>query len=126
MPATCKALPRPVFRELTHVPLVPGRGRAVGVLSLYWTGPVADQADLQRFSTHVALAVETLWYQQRLQASIEVHRVVSSSLGVLMERYGIDSVEAYDVLSRVSLEHKVKLRDIAVRVIDDHDTLAQG
>ncbi|MFF0344326.1 GAF and ANTAR domain-containing protein [Kribbella sp. NPDC004875] len=113
-------------RELAHVPLVPGRGRAVGVLSLYWTGSPADATDLQRFATHVALAMETLWYQHRLQASIETHRVVSSSLGILMERYGIDSREAYDVLSKVSLEHRVKLRDIAVRVIDDQDLLASG
>ncbi|MGW7686313.1 ANTAR domain-containing protein [Kribbella sp. NPDC054772] len=126
VPALAAGLTEAGVRGLTHVPLVPGRGRAVGVLSLYWTGTAADQVDLQRFATHVALAMETLWYQHRLQASIESHRVVSSSLGILMERYGIDSREAYDVLSQVSLEHKVKLRDIAGRVIDDQDLLAPG
>ncbi|MET9315104.1 ANTAR domain-containing protein [Kribbella sp. NPDC003505] len=108
-------------RRVTHVPLIPGRGRAVGVLSLYWPGTVTDLTYVSPFSTHVAVAMESLWYQHRLHASIETHRLVSSSLGVLMERYGIDSREAYEVLSGISLEYNVKLPEIARRVIEDRD-----
>ncbi|MGZ0148189.1 ANTAR domain-containing protein [Kribbella sp. WER1] len=110
----------------THVPLVPGRGRAVGVLSLYWSREIADPAYLGPFCTHVAVAMESLWYQTRLQTSMDAHRLVSSSLGILMERYGIDSRQAYDVLSDVSLQHKVRLREIARRVVDDRDLLASN
>ena len=108
-------------RRVTHVPLIPGRGRAVGVLSLYWPGTATDLTYVRPFSTHVAVAMESLWYQHRLHASIETHRLVSSSLGVLMERYGIDSREAYEVLSGISLEYDVKLPEIARRVIEDRD-----
>jgi hypothetical protein len=111
---------------VTHAPLIPGRGRAVGVLSLYWSGTPADLTYLGPFSTHVAVAMESLWYQSRLNVSMEAHRVVSSSIGILMERYGIDSRAAYDVLSGVSLEHNVTLREIARRVIDDRELPASG
>ena len=113
-------------RRVTHVPLIPGRGRAVGVLSLYWPGTVTDLTYVRPFSTHVAVAMESLWYQHRLHASIETHRLVSSSLGVLMERYGIDSREAYEVLSGISLEYNVKLPEIARRVIEDRDLPVSG
>ncbi|MET9268551.1 ANTAR domain-containing protein [Kribbella sp. NPDC003557] len=108
-------------RRVTHVPLIPGRGRAFGMLSLYWPGAAPDLTYVGPFSTHVAVAMESLWYQHRLHASIEAHRVVSSSLGMLMERYGIDSREAYEVLSGISLEYNVTLPEIARRVIEDRD-----
>jgi hypothetical protein len=109
---------------VTHVPLIPGRGRAVGVLSLY-DGSV-DLTYVRAFATHVAVALESLRYQDKLRRSMDAHRVVSSSLGMLMERYNIDAREAYDVLSGISLEHNVKLPEIARRVIDDRDLPAAG
>jgi hypothetical protein len=125
-PLTVPTASRPVEACVTHAPLIPGRGRAVGVLSLYWSGAPADLTYLGAFSTHVAVAMESLWYQTRLHLSMETHRLESSSLGMLMERYGIDSGEAYDVLSGVSLEHNVKLREIARRVIDERELPASG
>lgn len=113
-------------RRVTHVPLVPGRGRAFGVLSLYWPGATPDLTYVGPFSTHVAVAMESLWYQHRLHASIEAHRLVSSSLGMLMERYGIDSREAYEVLSGISLEYNVTLPEIARRVIEERDLPVSG
>ncbi|MEU8224015.1 ANTAR domain-containing protein [Kribbella sp. NPDC048915] len=110
--------------QVTHVPLIPGRGRAVGVLSLYGAGAKLTYG--RAFATHVAVAMESLRYQDKLHRSMDAHRVVSSSLGMLMERYNIDAREAYDVLSGISLEHNVKLPEIARRVIEDRNLPVTG
>ncbi|MDT5013087.1 MAG: hypothetical protein QOH57_4704, partial [Mycobacterium sp.] len=41
--------------------------------------------------------------------------------GVIMERYKVDDVRAFEMLRRLSQENNTKLLDIAERVIDTRD-----
>jgi AmiR/NasT family two-component response regulator len=43
---------------------------------------------------------------------------IGQAKGILMERFNIDSVQAFDMLRRLSQESNTPIRDLAERVID--------
>ena len=50
------------------------------------------------------------------------HNLIGQAQGILMERYKVTAERAFAVLSRVSQETNVKVRDVAQRLIDTRET----
>ncbi|MHA0287835.1 ANTAR domain-containing protein [Mycobacterium sp. C3-094] len=64
-----------------------------------------------------ALVAET----EQLRRAIDTRDTIGQAKGIVMERFGIDAVAAFQLLKRLSQETNTPLRDIARKLIDaDH------
>ncbi|MFK4083121.1 GAF and ANTAR domain-containing protein [Kribbella sp. NPDC020789] len=109
---------QPSITTAVHAPITPGSGRPSGTLSLYLPAP-PDLRRLTHFCTYAGIALEGLWYQDRLRRSMETHTTVGSGIGMLMERYSLDRAAAYDVMSTLAIEDGLRLKEIAERLRED-------
>ena len=90
----------------------------LGALNLYSRKPGAfDEVDRETgviFASHAAVALLGAQRQARMDAAV----VVSKAVGMLMERRGITSNQALDVLVRAAQRMNVKLQEVAERVVN--------
>ncbi|MFC0622594.1 GAF and ANTAR domain-containing protein [Kribbella deserti] len=95
---------------------------ASGVLNLVSTTPfVFHEGDLeaaQLLALHASIAVCTAQVEANLNLAVDSRKEVGQAVGRLMERYKIDSIQAFTVLQRYSQDRNQRLRDIARHVID--------
>ena len=54
-----------------------------------------------------------------LAEAMRSRAVIEQAKGILMAAEGIDEDEAFDILTRASQRENVKLRDVALRIVDD-------
>ena len=101
-----------------------GRG-TVGGLNMYSTGsedidPQAPGiADL--FATHAALALGKAKEVDALHQALRTREVIGQAVGLLMQRYGLNPDGAFDFLVRTSAHSNTKVREIASRMVKDHE-----
>ena len=50
--------------------------------------------------------------------AVDARKLVGQAMGILMERYDLDSDRAFEVLKRYSQDNNRKLRDVAQELID--------
>jgi AmiR/NasT family two-component response regulator len=55
--------------------------------------------------------------QSNLEQAIESHRMIGQAVGILVERHRVMPAQAFDRLRVASQNRNLKLRDLAVRVI---------
>jgi hypothetical protein len=60
----------------------------------------------------------------QLEEALESRIVIEQAKGVLAERLAISVGEAFDILRYAARSHRVKLRDLAARVVDESQTPA--
>ncbi len=53
-----------------------------------------------------------------MQSALSTRDRIGQAKGIIMERYGVDELRAFDLLRRLSQESQTKLVDVAQRVID--------
>jgi GAF domain-containing protein len=96
--------------------------RTVGALNLYATEPRDfdddDVATALLFAQHASAALALSLHHEQLEAAVEARHHIGLAQGILMERYGLDSDAAFEVLRRCSRDTNRKLRDVATEVID--------
>lgn len=88
---------------------------------LYSRSPVAlvDQHQLvELFATHAGLAMGRVRTVGGLLVALGTRKVIGQAIGITMARDGIDEERAFDFLIRVSQGENVKLRDVAVGVVN--------
>ncbi|HSN12733.1 MAG TPA: ANTAR domain-containing protein [Propionibacteriaceae bacterium] len=56
--------------------------------------------------------------QANLEVAMESHRIVGQAVGILVERHRLLPNQAFDRLKRASQNRNLKLRDVAVRIIE--------
>lgn len=93
----------------------------LGALSLYSrTGdtfhPDAHEEALA-LAAHVAVAVASEQKVAHLTIGLDSRAVVGQATGILMERFGLDAVAAFAVLTRLSSTENIKLRTLATQII---------
>lgn len=66
----------------------------------------------------VALAEENA----NLQRALDTRIVIEQAKGVLMERFDVDVHEAFRVLRLAARNNRVRLRDLATRVVESRQT----
>jgi hypothetical protein len=69
------------------------------------------------FATHAALALGRAREVNDLNAAMETRSTIGQAMGILMERYQINSEHAFHFLTRTSQESNTKLRDVAAEII---------
>ncbi len=110
------------FRSVLSAPLVTTT-RRYGSINAYGAGPETfdsgDEDVIQLLARHASVALASATDIEGLQRAVDGRQVIGTAIGMLMERYGLDSERAFEVLKRYSQDRNVKLHDVARRLVDD-------
>ncbi|MCV7236417.1 hypothetical protein BST20_24630 [Mycobacterium branderi] len=102
-----------------------GQDQAVGALNFFSEGiNVFDNESVELglvFATHAALVWNMQRRDEQFRSALASRDIIGQAKGMLMERYRIDAVAAFDLLRRLSQESNVPLAQIAQQVVHaDH------
>lgn len=94
-----------------------------GSLNLYSTQAeeISDDDVLTAtaFATHASIALGRAVETSALTTAVQTRQTMGQAIGILMERYRIDEQAAHAFLWRASSHANVKVRDIAVQLIEE-------
>lgn len=96
--------------------------RSQGALNLYshQAGAFADLDDLGELFVHQAgTAIAYAQEVDDLRAALEARRTIGQAIGILMERYELTDERAFAFLARLSSHRNVKLRQVALEVVEE-------
>jgi GAF domain-containing protein len=101
-------------------------GDSLGALNLY-SPEVAgfneeDRVEGLMFAAHAAVALKSAQTEEQLRSAITTRTLIGQAQGILMERYKIPPDRAFEVLRRVSHHVHVKLRDVALHLVETGET----
>lgn len=96
--------------------------QTLGALNLYYTQVqqfTTEDVELAKVvAAHASVALARLRGQLDLWRAIDSRHLVGQAQGILIERFGLSSEKAFEVLRRYSQQHNLKLRDIAATLIE--------
>jgi GAF domain-containing protein len=99
--------------------------RTAGALNLFSFKPNAFDAEAETIgavlAAHAAAAILASRHEQQLESALSTRDRIGQAKGIIMERYGVDDVRAFEMLRRLSQDSNTKLVDVAQRVIDTRD-----
>jgi GAF domain-containing protein len=99
--------------------------RTAGALNLFGFQPNVWDAEAETIGTvlaaHAAAAVLASRHGQQLQSALFTRDRIGQAKGIIMERYKVDDVQAFEMMRRLSQDSNTKLVDIAQQVIDTRD-----
>ena len=72
-------------------------------------------------AAHAASAVIASRHGEQLEAALNTRDTIGQAKGVIMERFNVDAVRAFDMLRELSQSTNTRLIDIAQRVIETRD-----
>jgi GAF domain-containing protein len=96
--------------------------RNAGALNIFAFEPHAfdaeDEAVGSVLAAHAAAAILASRQGDQLQSALSNRDLIGQAKGVIMERYQVDAIRAFEMLRELSQSANEKLVDVAVRVID--------
>lgn len=96
--------------------------RTAGALNLFGFAPGVWDAEAETVGTvlaaHAAAAILAGRHDENMQTALSSRDRIGQAKGIIMERYNVDDVRAFEMLRALSQESNSKLIDIAQRVID--------
>ena len=96
--------------------------RTAGALNLFSFKPNAFDAEDETtgvvLAAHAAAAILASRHGEQLQSALSTRDRIGQAKGIIMERFGIDEVQAFEMLRRLSQDSNTRLIDVAQRVID--------
>jgi GAF domain-containing protein len=102
-------------------------GGTIAALNFYAEQPNAfteDSVELGGvFATHVALAWSMMRRKDQFRSALASRDIIGQAKGVVMERFNIDAVEAFELLTRLSQESNRKLIELAEALIESEHPL---
>ncbi|MFC0624021.1 GAF and ANTAR domain-containing protein [Kribbella deserti] len=102
---------------------------ARGALNLYGVEPHVIDAEARLLSEMFAelVAVAMGWSRQQgtMNAALQSHQIIGQAVGILIERYRLDSTRAFAFLVRTSQTGNTKLRTVAEGIVADAIRQAQ-
>jgi GAF domain-containing protein len=95
---------------------------SLGALNLYALRPRSFDADTRgeavALAAHAAIALQSAQTEAHLRSGMVTRTVIGQAEGILMERLKITADQAFGVLSRVSQQSNVRLRDVARGLVE--------
>ncbi|MEO6471268.1 MAG: GAF and ANTAR domain-containing protein [Aeromicrobium sp.] len=92
----------------------------VGALNLYYDQPHQFSADDVAFASifgrHASIALSYKSENAGLTVALDSRKLIGQAQGILMERYDMSELQAFNVLNRYSQNHNIKLREVAERL----------
>lgn len=99
--------------------------KTLGGLNLYCTSADTIDPDVEQlaelFAVHAAVALGRSRREQALHTALETRKVIGQALGIIMERYSVGEDRAFEYLTRVSQHSNVKIRDVALSLVSQHN-----
>lgn len=96
--------------------------RTAGALNLFAFQPDVWDTEAETVGTvlaaHAAAAILAARHGEQLQSALSTRDRIGQAKGIIMERFGVDEVRAFELLRMLSQESQAKLVDIAQQVID--------
>lgn len=96
--------------------------RNAGALNIFSFEPAAfgpeDEGVGSVLAAHAAAAILASREGEQLQSALSSRDLIGQAKGIVMERYNVDAVRAFELLRKLSQTENVKLVDIAKRVIE--------
>jgi ANTAR domain len=95
--------------------------RTAGALNLFSFKPKAFDAEDE--TTGVVLAAHAAAIRARrqgeqLESALSTRDRIGQAKGIIMERFGVDDVQAFEMLRRLSQDSNTRLIEVAQRVIE--------
>ena len=102
--------------------------KTMGALNYYAEEPYAFDADAIEagliVATHTALAWNLLRRDQQFRSALASRDIIGQAKGMMMERYKIDAVQAFEVLKKLSQSSNTPLAEVAREVIQSEHPVA--
>ena len=96
--------------------------RTAGALNLFAFKPNAfdseDETTGVVLAAHAAAAILASRQGEQLESALSTRDRIGQAKGIIMERFGVDDVQAFEMLRRLSQDSNTRLVEIAQRVID--------
>jgi GAF domain-containing protein len=96
--------------------------RTAGALNVFSRRPHSFDADSEVIGSilaaHAAAAILANRESQQLQAALLSRDLIGQAKGILMERFDVDAVGAFEMLRKLSQQLNVRLAEIARRVVE--------
>jgi hypothetical protein len=100
-----------------------------GALNLYADGPYGlDQDSIHlgsMFAGQIAVAMGWAKQEQTLTEALATRNLIGQAVGIVMERYQLDSDRAFAFLVRLSQSANKKLRTVAATLVDTANEAAK-
>ncbi len=96
--------------------------RTAGALNLFAFKPHAFDGEDETIGTvlaaHAAAAILASREGEELQSALTTRDRIGQAKGIIMERYGVDDIRAFEMLRRLSQDSNTRLVEVAQRVIE--------
>jgi AmiR/NasT family two-component response regulator len=69
-------------------------------------------------AAHAAAAILASRQGEQLESALSTRDRIGQAKGIIMERFGVDEVQAFEMLRKLSQDGNTRLVDIAQQVID--------
>ncbi|GAA1681080.1 hypothetical protein MMUR_06400 [Mycolicibacterium murale] len=79
--------------------------------------PRGGQSSVAVLAAHAAAALLASQHHRQLQTALSSRDRIGQAKGIIMERFKVDDLKAFDMLRQLSQESNVRLIDIAAEVI---------
>lgn len=100
--------------------------RTAGALNLFSFRPHAfdarDETVAAILAAHAAAAILASRHGEQLVSALSTRDRIGQAKGIIMERYGVDDVRAFEMLRQISQDSNTRLADVAQRVIDTRNS----
>jgi GAF domain-containing protein len=95
---------------------------STGALNLFSQRTVSFDLETETIgamlATHAAVAIMATNEHDQFQSALASRDTIGQAKGILMERFQIDAVKAFVMLTRLSQQSNIPVRTIAVRVVE--------
>ncbi len=96
--------------------------RTAGALNIFSTEVNAFNGEAEAIGSvlaaHAAAALIASRHGEQLQSALTTRDVIGQAKGIIMERYNVDAIRAFEMLRQLSQSMNTRLADIAQRVVD--------
>lgn len=97
----------------------------LGALNLYSERAAsfdADAVDLGiNLATHAAIALSAARRGEQFRSALASRDIIGQAKGIIMERFDVDALHAFDLLRRLSQDSNVPVVEVATKLVDnDH------
>jgi GAF domain-containing protein len=98
---------------------------AMGALNLYSSAPRAfspeDQETALAVATHASLAMHTARRGEQFTSALASRDVIGQAKGIVMERFDVDAVAAWELIRKLSQDTNIRVSDVARQLVEaDH------
>jgi len=97
-------------------------GKTMGSLNVFAERPHAFGEQTERlgslFATHSSLVWDSARRERQFREALANRDIIGQAKGMIMERYGVDAAQAFDLLRKLSHDTNTRLTQVAAQVIE--------